>query len=101
MCRLLNICWQNATELRPNTVLVDLDYVICQKLLTKCHYDSYDWRGDIVWKGPGTVFGKISLLYVDKGWGNATLAQFIALAYNVRMFQWIAFKMFSSQTLHG
>ena len=39
--------------------------------LTKCHYDSYDWRGDIVWKGPGTVFGKKSLLYADKGWSNA------------------------------
>ena len=59
-------------------VLLDLHSVICQHVLTKCHYDSYDWHGHCL-KGPDTVLPK-KTFSVDKGWcWNAILVQFNAL----------------------
>ena len=59
MSWLLNICWQNATEVRSNTVLVDLHCVICQKLL---------WPSVIttVMIGVGTLSEKVQVQFLAK-----------------------------------
>ena len=59
-------------------VLLDLHSVICQHVLTKCHYDSYDWHGHCL-KGPDTVLPKKPSLWTKVGAGMQSLCSLMQL----------------------